>query len=63
MRHILIISFILIISCVSETVQDMPSREGLPDQESWGVTIILTNEGLMRAKVKSGHLEKYNEKE
>ena len=63
MRHILIISFILIISCVSETVQDMRSREGLPDQESWGVTIILTNEGLMRAKVKSGHLEKYNEKE
>ena len=63
MRHILIISFILIISCASETVQDMPSREGLPDQESWGVTIILTNEGLMRAKVKSGHLEKYNEKE
>jgi LPS export ABC transporter protein LptC len=41
----------------------MPSREGLPDQESWGVTIILTNEGLMRAKVRSGHLEKYNEKE
>jgi LPS export ABC transporter protein LptC len=40
----------------------MPSREGLPDQESWGVTIILTNEGLMRAKVRSGHLEKYNEK-
>jgi len=41
----------------------MSSREGLPDQESWGVTIILTNEGLMRAKVRSGHLEKYNEKE
>jgi LPS export ABC transporter protein LptC len=41
----------------------MPSREGLPDQESWGVTIILTDEGMMRAKVKSGHLEKYNEKE
>ena len=34
-----------------------------PDQESWGVTIILTDGGIMRAKVKSGHLEKYNEKE
>ncbi|MBT3501556.1 MAG: LPS export ABC transporter periplasmic protein LptC, partial [Candidatus Marinimicrobia bacterium] len=28
-----------------------------------GVTIILTSEGLTRAKVRSGHLEKYNEKE
>ena len=27
-----------------------------PDQESWGVTIILTDGGIMRAKVKSGHL-------
>ena len=35
----------------------------MPDQESWGVIIILTNEGTMRAKVRSGHLEKYNEKE
>ena len=34
-----------------------------PDQESWGVTIILTDGGIIRAKVKSGHLEKYNEKE
>jgi len=40
----------------------MPSRDGMPDQESWGVTIILTSEGLIRAKVRSGHLEKYNEK-
>ena len=34
-----------------------------PDQESWGVTIILTDGGIIRAKIKSGHLEKYNEKE
>jgi len=40
----------------------MPSRDGMPDQESWGVTIVLTSEGLIRAKVRSGHLEKYNEK-
>ena len=63
MRFLLYISLILLSSCARETVPDMPSREGLPDQESWGVTIILTNEGLMRAKVRSGHLEKYNEKE
>lgn len=63
MRHYFFLLAILLSSCVRETLQDMPSREGLPDQESWGVTIILTDEGMMRAKVKSGHLEKYNEKE
>ena len=41
----------------------MPSREGLPNQESWRVNIILTDQGTIRAKVKAGHLEKYNEKE
>ena len=35
----------------------------MPDQESWGVNIILTDQGMIRAKVRSGHLEKYNEKE
>tara|TARA_B110000438_G_C15818544_1_gene653127 strand:+ start:1288 stop:1716 length:429 start_codon:yes stop_codon:yes gene_type:complete len=34
----------------------------LPDQESWNVEITLTDEGIMRALVKAGHLEKYNEK-
>ena len=63
MRHYFFLLAILLSSCARETLQDMPSREGLPDQESWGVTIILTDEGMMRAKVKSGHLEKYNEKE
>lgn len=63
MRFFLFISLILLSSCARDPIPDMPSREGYPDQESWGVTIILTNEALMRAKVKSGHLEKYNEKE
>ena len=63
MRHYFFLLAILLSSCARETLQDMPSREGLPDQESWGVTIILTDEGMMRAIVKSGHLEKYNEKE
>ena len=34
----------------------------MPDQESWNVEITLTDEGIMRALVKAGHLEKYNEK-
>ena len=33
------------------------------DQESWGVTIVLTNQGIERVRVRSGHLEKYNKRE
>ena len=54
---------IFTISCAREPLQNAPSRDGMPDQESWGVNIILTDEGLIRAKVRSGLLEKYNEKE
>jgi len=56
-------TLLLVYSCSEEKNGDLPSSDGLPDQESWGVTIIMTHEGLMRAKVKSGHLKKYNEKE
>ena len=58
-----IILAVLFSSCTKQSVENMNSREGLPDQESWGVNIILTDQGITRAKVESGHLEKYNEKE
>jgi len=58
-----IILVVLFSSCTKQSVENMNSRDGLPDQESWGVNIILTDQGIMRAKVESGHLEKYNEKE
>ena len=53
----------LIISCSKRATENLPSRKGLPDQESWGVNIILTDQGLIRAKIRAGHLEKHNEKE
>tara|TARA_Y100000768_G_scaffold220862_1_gene166504 strand:+ start:407 stop:934 length:528 start_codon:yes stop_codon:yes gene_type:complete len=56
-------ALLLVYSCSEERKSDFPLSEGLPDQESWGVTIIMTHEGLIRAKVKSGHLQKFNEKE
>ena len=56
-------ALLLVYSCSEEKKSDLPSSDGLPDQESWGVTIILTHEGLTRAKVTSGHLKKFNEKE
>jgi len=39
------------------------TREGRPDQESWGVEITLTDEGIKRAVVVADHLEKYNERQ
>ena len=56
-------ALLLVYSCSEEERSDFPLSEGLPDQESWGVTIIMTHEGLIRAKVNSGHLKKFNEKE
>ncbi len=38
------------------------TRDGLPDQESWNSTIILTKQGARQAVVKSGHLEKFHER-
>ena len=53
---------LIFISCSELTeIQLLPS-DNIPDQESWGAIIILTNKGKMRAKIQSGHLEKYNEK-
>ena len=56
-------ALLLVYSCSEERKSDLPSSDGLPDQESWGVNIIMTHEGLIRAKVNSGHLKKFNEKE
>ena len=55
---------LFIMSC-SNRVEDenANTREGLPDQESWKVTITLTDNGIKRSVVRSGHLEKYDEKE
>ena len=61
--YIFFSALLLVSSCSEERNSDLPSSEGLPDQESWGVTIIMTHEGFTKAKVKSGHLKKYNEKE
>ena len=61
MRWLIFIMAMVLTGCSSETSEEMESRQGRPDQESFGVTIILSNEGIMRAKVKSGHLEKYND--
>ena len=39
------------------------TSDGLPDAESWKATITLTNKGSKRAVIKSGHLEKYQQRQ
>ena len=39
------------------------TRDGLPDAESWNATITLTNKGSKRAVIKSGHLQKYQQRQ
>ena len=61
--RVFILLLIINVNCSNiEHETNIDSREGLPDQESWNVEITLTDEGVMRALVKAGHLEKYNEK-
>ena len=38
------------------------TSEGRPDQESWEVTISMTDAGIQRAIVQAGHLEKFNDR-
>ena len=57
-----IVIIIFTIACSEKTDHNQLGKgEDYPDQESWGVTIILTDSSIERARVKSGHLEKYNE--
>tara|TARA_B110000444_G_C18724344_1_gene540078 strand:+ start:149 stop:673 length:525 start_codon:yes stop_codon:yes gene_type:complete len=63
MRALLIVSF-FIFSCLKEDSEiSVKSSLDYPDQESWGVTIILSDVGIERARIESGHLEKHNKKE
>ncbi len=60
------VSLILLFLCACSTpieIENIETRDGRPDQEGWNVTIYMTNEGNMTAKINSGHLEKYQEKE
>ena len=53
----------LILGCSSTEEKIGETREGLPDAESWNATITLTNKGAKRAVIKSGHLEKYQQRQ
>ena len=63
MRYIILVLTFFLTQCDKSDEIIIDSRLGKADQESWGVTILLTDEGLIKAKIKSGHLEKYNERE
>tara|TARA_B100001996_G_scaffold184043_1_gene140722 strand:+ start:47 stop:577 length:531 start_codon:yes stop_codon:yes gene_type:complete len=60
----LIILSLLIFACNNTEIDKLgETREGLPDAESWNATITLTNKGSKRAIIKSGHLEKYQQRQ
>ncbi len=64
MKYIFSIFLLFLLSCTSrDENKTIQSRDGLPDQESWNVTIILTDKGITRSIVRSGHLEKFDEKQ
>ena len=51
-------------ACQSNELQRSgETRQGRPDAESWNAVITLTNKGAKRGVIRSGHLEKYNDKE
>lgn len=61
---LLVFIFMCSMSCSNRVVdKNENTREGLPDQESWNVTITLTDHGTIRSIVRSGHLEKYDDKQ
>ena len=57
MQYIMLLILFFFIHCQSSQEIMVDSRLGKPDQESWGVTIFLTEEGMIKAKIQSGHLE------
>ena len=63
MNRLIIISF-LVSACNNTEINKLgETREGLPDAESGNAIITLTNEGSKRAIIKSGHLEKYQQRQ
>ena len=62
MKYIIFL-FLFVLGCEVDEVKKIgQSRQGMPDAESWDAKITLTNEGVKRAVIRAGHLEKYNEK-
>ena len=60
MKYILFL-FLFVLGCEVDEVKKIgKSRQGMPDAESWDAIITLTNEGVKRAVIRAGHLEKYN---
>ena len=63
MNRLIFFSIVLFACSNVESDKLGETREGLPDAESWNATITLTNNGSRRAIIKSGHLEKYQQRQ
>ena len=63
MNRLTILSFFIFACNYTELNKIGDTRDGLPDAESWNATITLTNKGSKRAIIKSGHLQKYQQRQ
>ena len=63
MIRLTILSFFIFACNNTELNKIGETRDGLPDAESWNATITLTNKGSKRAIIKSGHLQKYQQRQ
>ena len=63
MNRLTIISLFIFACNNTELNKIGETRDGLPDAESWNATITLTNKGSKRAIIKSGHLQKYQQRQ
>ena len=63
MNRLTILSFFIFACNNTELNKIGETRDGLPDAESWNATITLTNKGSKRAIIKSGHLQKYQQRQ
>ncbi|NVM05219.1 MAG: LPS export ABC transporter periplasmic protein LptC [Candidatus Helarchaeota archaeon] len=63
----LIIAFIILLflNCGRNSLEEFSDRtfsKDAPDQETWDFNFILTSEGISQAKVKAGHMVKFDSK-
>ena len=63
MKHYIFLLFFLFACQSNELQKSGQTRQCRPDAESWDAVITLTNKGVKRGVIRSGHLEKYNENE
>ncbi|MFC1558246.1 LPS export ABC transporter periplasmic protein LptC [candidate division KSB1 bacterium] len=62
---LIVLLIIAATGCGSRSLENMETEiptDAVPDQETWNFDFLLSSSGIMQAKVKSGHMVKFNRK-